>query len=195
MPIAAPETITLETPPLAWRKRSIVLIGLMGVGKTTIGRRLAVKLKLPFVDADAEIEQAAGATVTEIFGRYGETGFRDGERRVIRRLMAGPRSVIATGGGAFVDAETRALILAHGLAVWLDADIDVLVERTSRRNTRPLLREGDPRQTLKRLAELRRPFYAEAPVHVLSQPGPHATTVTHVGAALEHFWGTHDETT
>lgn len=194
MPMLAPESPVLEPAPRAWRDRAIVLVGLMGVGKTTIGRRLAARLKLPFVDADAEIEQAAGASVSEIFARFGEAGFRDGERRVIRRLMAGRRAVIATGGGAFVDPETRELILARGLAIWLDADIDVLVERTSRRDTRPLLRSGDPWQTLSALAEQRRPFYAEAPIHVRSQPGPHTTTVQHVCDKLDHFWSTHDAT-
>jgi len=164
--------------------RPIVLVGLMGVGKSTIGRRLATRLGLPFVDADEEIERAAGLSIADIFDTMGEPAFRDGERRVIRRLMSGEPQVIATGGGAFVDAETRDLILADGIAVWLQADIDVLVERTGRRTTRPLLRQGDPRAILMALLEKREPFYAQAPVHVRTGRGPHDDGVNSVLAAL-----------
>jgi shikimate kinase len=160
--------------------KPVVLVGLMGVGKSTIGRRLSAYLHMPFVDADEEIEKAAGCTISEIFARFGEPAFRDGERRVIRRLMDGRPQVIATGGGAFADAETRELILSHGIAVWLQADIDVLVERTARRNTRPLLQNGDPREVLTQLASVRNPFYAQAPIHVTSGRGPHETTVTEI---------------
>lgn len=164
--------------------RPLVLVGLMGVGKSTVGRRLAGRLGLRFVDADTEIERAAGMTVTEIFARYGEAHFRDGERRVIARLIDGTPKVIATGGGAFINDDTRALILARGLAVWLDADLDTLVERTGRRRNRPLLHDRDPRAVLAELAAQRNPIYAQAPIHVESRPAPHDATVRAVLAAL-----------
>ena len=159
--------------------RPVVLVGLMGVGKTSVGKRLATVLRCPFVDADEEIETAARLTIPEIFATYGEAHFRDGERRVIARLIdeAGGRRVIATGGGAFCNAQTRALILERAIAVWLDSDIATLVERTSRKDSRPLLREGTPHETLTRLREQRRPDYAQAPIHVMSNNGPHGRTV------------------
>jgi shikimate kinase len=162
----------------------ITLVGLMGVGKTTIGRRLAARLQLPFVDADAEIETASGMTIADIFERFGEAHFRDGERRVIARLIDGAPKVIATGGGAFIEAETRALILARTRAVWLDADIPTLVERVRRRDTRPLLKARDPGEVLTELAAVRNPIYAEAPIHIGSRRGPHAETVDAIVAAL-----------
>ena len=164
--------------------RPVTLVGLMGVGKTTIGRRLAARLDLPFVDADAEIEVASGMAVSEIFARFGEAHFRDGERRVIARLIDGAPKVIATGGGAFIDAETRALILARTRAVWLDADIATLVERVRRRDTRPLLKGKDPAEVLTALAAVRNPIYAEAPIHIGSKRGPHTETVDAIIAAL-----------
>lgn len=167
-----------------WRERPIVLVGLMGVGKTTVGKRMARRLGLSFVDADAEIEAAAKMPVAEIFARFGEAHFRDGERRVIARLMEAGPGVIATGGGAFVDPETRALILREGTAIWLDADIDTLVARVSRRNHRPLLVGRDPQQVLSQLMEERRPFYAEAPIHVRSTSASPERTVTAVLKAL-----------
>src|SRR5687768_13273394 len=145
--------------------RSIVLVGLMGVGKSTVGRRLARRLGLPFVDSDEEIEKAAGQRIADIFDRYGEPGFRDGERRVIARLIDGEPKVIATGGGAFIDAQTRALILERCTAVWLDADVETLAERVSRRGHRPLLRGKDPLPFLRDLAAARNPIYAEAHIH------------------------------
>lgn len=157
--------------------RPIVLIGLMGVGKTTVGRRLAGRLGLPFVDADHEIELAAGLSVAEIFDRYGEAHFRDGERRVIARLIDGSAKVIATGGGAFMNEATRKLILDRATAVWLDADIDTLAARVSRRDDRPLLRGKDARTVLGGLAAVRNPVYALAPVHIKSQMHPHDRTV------------------
>ncbi|MEY4055319.1 MAG: hypothetical protein RL519_654 [Pseudomonadota bacterium] len=160
--------------------RPVVLVGMMGTGKSSIGRRLASLLHLPFVDADEAIEQAAQLTIAEIFERHGEAAFRDGERRVIARLLDGERKVIATGGGAFVNAETRGLILAKAITVWLDADIDTLVERTARKDTRPLLRQGNPREILTRLRDERRPAYAEAPIHVTSGRGPQTRTVARV---------------
>lgn len=172
-----------EIEALARRiERPVVLVGLMGVGKTSVGKRLAAMLRCTFVDADEEIETAARMTIPEIFEAYGEAHFRDGERRVIARLIeeAGGRMVIATGGGAFCNDDTRALILEKGIAVWLDSDIDTLLERTARKDNRPLLRQGDPRETLSRLREERRPAYAQAPIHVMSNDGPHGRTVDSV---------------
>jgi len=163
---------------------SIVLVGLMGVGKSTIGRRLAARLNLPFVDADDEIERAAGMTIQEIFDSYGEALFRDGERRVISRLVDGNAKVIATGGGAFVNDETRRLILEKAVAVWLDADIDILVERVSRRDGRPLLKGRDVREVLTRLAREREPFYAQAPVRIMSSQSPHDATIDKILKAI-----------
>lgn len=179
----------LHSPPVdALRPRAparpIVLVGLMGVGKSTVGRRLAHRLDIPFVDADGEIEAAAGMSVAEIFDRFGEAYFRDGERRVIQRLIDGVPKVIATGGGAFVQDDTRALILREALAIWLDAPIEVLVERVRRRDTRPLLRARDPGEVLRELAARRNPLYAEAPIRVASADAPHETTVRAILSAL-----------
>ena len=176
-------------PPIAGPDRSaqqrpIVLVGLMGVGKSTVGRRLAGRLRLPFVDADTAIEEAAGMTVAEIFQRFGEPYFRDGERRVIARLMDGRPKVIATGGGAFINDDTRALILAEATAVWLHAHPDVLAERVGRRDTRPLLRGRNPRQVLAELATIRNPIYAEAHIHITSNKSPHETTVNAILTAI-----------
>jgi shikimate kinase len=166
-------------------RRPIVLIGLMGVGKSTIGRRLAQRLRLPFVDSDHEIEAAAGLSIAEMFERYGEAQFRDGERRVIARLVDGRPKVIATGGGAFIQDATRALILERTTAVWLDADVTILAERVARRSgTRPLLNGGDPRQKLAELAAVRNPIYAQAPIHIRSRPLPHDATVEAIIKAL-----------
>lgn len=164
--------------------RPIILVGLMGTGKSSVGRRLAVRLDVPFFDADLEIEAAAGLTITEIFERFGEAHFRDGERRVIARLIDGRPKVIATGGGAFMNDETRALILSRATAVWLDADIDTLVERVGRRDNRPLLKNCDPRQVLTELAAIRNPIYAQAPIHVHSRPLPHEASVDAIVEAL-----------
>ncbi len=165
--------------------RPLVLVGLMGVGKSTVGRRLANTLHTGFVDADEEVERAAHRSISEIFADFGEAHFRDGERRVIARLMAEKRGVIATGGGAFVDDETRALILDRGIAIWLDCDLDTLVERTGRRDTRPLLQNGDPREILGDLMEKRRPAYSEAQIHVMTDNGPHDATVARILEELE----------
>ena len=173
-----------EPPSPASADRAIVLVGLMGAGKSTVGRRLAHRLKLPFVDADDEIEAAAGMTISEIFERFGEPYFRDGERRVIARLIDGRPKVIATGGGAFINDDTRALILAQATAVWLDADPEVLAERVARRDTRPLLRDRDPLATLTELAERRNPYYAMAPIRVNSFHAPHDATVNAILKAL-----------
>ncbi len=166
-------------------RQTLVLIGMMGVGKTTIGRRLAARLGLPFVDADEEIEKAAGMTVQEIFDKFGEAHFRDGERRVIARLIDGEAKIIATGGGAFVNDETRALILDRATAIWLDADIQVLVDRVSRREGRPLLKGRDVREVLLELAEVRRPFYQQAPIHIQSSASPHDATVEKILKAVK----------
>ncbi len=162
--------------------RPVVLVGMMGVGKSSVGKRLAALLHCPFIDADDEIERAAQMTIPEIFEAYGEPFFRDGERRVIARLIEedGGRKVIATGGGAFCNEDTRRLILERGIAVWLDSDVETLLERTARKDNRPLLKQGDPRETLTRLREDRRPAYSQAPIHVLSGNGPHGRTVTRV---------------
>ena len=177
-----------DTPPLRLA-RSIVMVGLMGAGKTSIGRRLAQKLHVPFVDSDVEIEKAANETIVEIFARDGEAGFRAGERRVIARLLDGPVQVLATGGGAFMDLSTRARIRERGLSVWLRADLETLLERTSRRPHRPLLNQGDPRETLKRLIETRYPVYAEADITVDSLAGPAEATVHKLMEALAGWAG------
>lgn len=165
--------------------RPVVLVGLMGVGKTTVGKKVAALLERDFVDADAEIESAANRTVSEIFAAHGEAYFRDGERRVIARIMEDGCGVLATGGGAFVNAETRALILDRGIAVWLDSDIETLVTRTARRGHRPLLNTGDPREVLSRLKVERDPVYAEAPIHVFTDQAPHHTTALHILEAID----------
>jgi shikimate kinase len=165
--------------------RTLVLIGMMGAGKSAIGRRLAARLGLDFVDADKEIEEAAGCSISDIFESYGEAAFRDVERRVIARQLDRPVHVLSTGGGAFMDPDTRALIGDKGIALWLRADLDLLVKRTGKRNTRPLLRNGDPRQILAELIETRHPVYAEADVIVDSRDAPPEETVQAALDALE----------
>src|SRR6476620_10741871 len=167
--------------------RPVVLVGLMGVGKSTVGRRLARRLGLSFVDSDAEIEDASGFPAAEVFERYGERDFRDGERRLVARLVEGEVRVIATGGGAYIDPTTRKLLNERAITVWLDAPIDILAERTSRRDTRAQLRNGDPKATLERLSEERRPSYEEAHIHVKSGDGAHKVVVDSIVAALESY--------
>jgi len=180
---AAPEENTLAH--MARRDRTIVLVGLMGVGKTTIGRRLAQRLNLPFTDADAAIEEAAGETISDIFAKHGEAYFRDGERRVIVRLLEKGPQVLATGGGAFMDPVTRDKIAAHGISVWLRADLDVLMRRVGRRGTRPLLKNDNPRATMEKLMTERYPIYAQADITVESEEGPHDSVVDDIIRKLE----------
>jgi shikimate kinase len=165
-------------------RRSIVLIGLMGAGKTAVGRRLANRLDLPFIDADTEIELAAGASISEIFAEHGESYFRQGERKVIARLLEGGPQVLATGGGAYMNAETRANIKARGLSVWLKAELKMLLKRVGRRDNRPLLAAGDPEKVMNRLIEERYPVYAEADLTVESRDVPHDVIVGTVIDAL-----------
>ena len=165
-------------------RRSIVLIGLMGAGKTAVGRRLANRLDLPFIDADTEIELAAGASISEIFAEHGESYFRQGERKVIARLLEGGPQVLATGGGAYMNTETRANIKARGLSVWLKAELKVLLKRVGRRDNRPLLAAGDPEKVMKRLIEERYPIYEGADLTVESRDVPHDVIVGTVIDAL-----------
>lgn len=169
--------------------RSIVLVGLMGAGKTSIGRRLAVRLGLPFVDADQEIERAAGCSIEDFFVRFGEAAFREGERRVIARLLDESPRVIATGGGAFMDPSTRTAIAAQGCSIWLKADLETLYKRVRRRGNRPLLKRGDPREVLAELMERRHPVYAEADLVVESRDGPHEAVVEDAVRALTARFG------
>ncbi|WP_293676808.1 shikimate kinase [uncultured Phenylobacterium sp.] len=171
------------------RQRTIALVGLMGVGKSSVGRRLATTLGLPFRDADTEVESAAGRTIPEIFADLGEPAFRDGERRVIARLLEGPVHVLATGGGAFMSPETRALLKARAITVWLKADIEVLARRVGRKDTRPLLAGKDPLVVLRELAEVRYPAYAEADITVETGDSAHQVAVTQVLEALTAYVG------
>lgn len=173
-----------QTSPLV--AQTIVLVGLMGAGKTTVGRRLARRLGLEFADSDFEIEKAAQMTVADIFATYGEDYFRAGERRVISRLMGGPPRVLATGGGAFINDETRSLMKQRSITIWLDASLDVLVERTSRRDTRPLLQGKDPESILKQLLIDRGPIYATADIKVRSSDGPHDMVVDSIMKTLKN---------
>ncbi len=165
--------------------RSIVLVGLMGAGKSTVGRRLAHKLGLSFLDADHEIEAAAGMTIPDIFAIYGEDYFRDGERRVIARLLHEGPLVLATGGGAFMNEETRARVAEAGISIWLRADLDVLMRRVRKRSNRPLLQNADPEGTLRRLIEVRHPVYALADLMVDSHEAPHDRVVNEIIKALD----------
>jgi len=173
-------------------RRSIVLVGLMGAGKSTVGRRLAQGLALPFRDADHEIEAAAGMTIPEIFSIHGETHFRNGERRVIARLLQEGPLVLATGGGAFMNDETRLRISQAGISIWLKADLDVLMRRVRKRSTRPLLQNADPEGTMRRLMEVRYPIYATADLIVESQDGPHDRVVADIRSALETWFDTQE---
>ncbi|WP_169567704.1 shikimate kinase [Sneathiella limimaris] len=175
--------------------KTIVLVGLMGAGKSSVGRRLAGELNLPFKDADTEIEIASNLSVPEFFEKHGEAAFREGERKVISRLLDGPRHVLATGGGAYMDPETRQLISEKGLCIWLRADLDTLLKRCLKRNTRPLLKTGDPRQILDNLMKQRYPVYAEADLVVDSGDGPHEKVVTQIIESLSQYEAEHSEPT
>ena len=166
-------------------EKTLVLVGMMGAGKTSVGRRLASALGVPFRDADVEIEAAAGCTINEIFERFGEPAFRSGERKVIARLLSDPPHVLAAGGGAFIDAETRERIKERAVSIWLRAPIELLIQRVLRKDTRPLLRNTDSRATLERLLRDREPIYAEADIVVESDEGPHDVVVKRIVAALD----------
>jgi len=165
--------------------RTVVMVGMMGAGKSSIGRRLAARLGLPFVDADAEIEQAANLSISEIFEAHGEPYFRDGERRVIQRLLDGAPKVLATGGGTFINPETRAAIGKAGVSIWLKADRDLILQRVKRRSNRPLLRTADPEATVDRLLAERNPIYAEADIHIQSRDVAHDVVIDDILAALD----------
>jgi shikimate kinase len=160
--------------------RSIVMVGLMGCGKSAVGRRLAQRLGLPFVDADEEIEKAAGKSIEDIFEDHGEAYFREGERKVLARLLRSKAQVLATGGGAYMNAETRAAIAETGISVWLKADLPLLVRRVAKRNNRPLLKNGDPEAVMQKLMDERYPTYAEADVTVQSRDVPHEVIVNEI---------------
>lgn len=168
---------------------SLVLIGLMGAGKTAVGRRLANRLDLPFTDADSEIEQAAGQTVKEIFAEHGEAYFRTGERKVIARLLENGPQVLATGGGAYMDPETRSAIMAHGTSIWLKASLRLLMKRVGRRDNRPLLQVDNPEAVMKKLMAERSPIYAEADITVESREVPHDVIVGMIVDALSKQFG------
>lgn len=167
--------------------RSVVLVGMMGAGKSSVGRRLAKALEIPFVDADTEIEKAASMSIPDIFATRGEPEFRAGERRVVSRLLDAPPSVIATGGGAFMDEGTREKVKARGISVWLKAEVDVLLRRVKKRGNRPLLKTGDPEDVLRDLLAKREPVYAEADVTVMSRDVPHETMVAETLGQLLKF--------
>jgi len=166
-------------------KQTVALVGMMGAGKSSLGRRLAARLDVSFKDADSEIEAAAGCSINEIFDRFGETAFRDGERKVVARLLSESPHVLATGGGAFIDDQTRARIKAVALSVWINVPIDVLVTRVGRRETRPLLRNGDPKEIMIRLLAEREAIYAEADLTINSEDAPHGAAVEKIVVALK----------
>ena len=169
-------------------RRSIVLVGMMGAGKSSIGRRLATRLCVPFTDADNEIEVAAGMSIPDIFATYGEAHFRSGETRVIARLLDGGPQVLATGGGAVMNADTRAAIKAKGVSIWLSAELDVLMRRINKRkNDRPMLQTADPAATLRELLVAREPVYAQADLTVQSREVPHDAIVSEIMTALAAF--------
>jgi shikimate kinase len=189
---ATPQPVAPLGPALG--RRSIVLVGIMGAGKSSVGRRLAARLGMPFVDADTEIEKAADMSIPEIFAKHGEPYFRAGETRVIARILDGGPQVLATGGGAFMNLETRAAIRAKGVSVWLRATLEVLSRRVKRRTDRPLLKGADPIETLKRLMDERYPVYAEADLTVESRDVPHEAIVEEVIESLRTYLQSHPAT-
>lgn len=178
-------TLKTDRNEATWATRTVALVGLMGAGKSTVGRRLASKLGRPFVDSDDEIEKAAGLSVADIFALHGEEEFRRVERKVLQRLLDGPPQVLATGGGAYLNDDTRALMRKHAITIWLNADLETLWKRVSRRNHRPLLRRPDAKEVLSNLFDERRPIYELADLTVPSVDGPHSKTVTSIIKALE----------
>lgn len=186
---------SLRAPALraALSGRSIILVGLMGAGKSSIGKRLATALELPFHDADIEIERAAGMTIEEIFRLHGEAYFRDGEERVIKRILQGGSQVLATGGGAVISPQTRAEIANSGVSIWLNAPIDLLLLRVSRRDNRPLLKTENPRAVLSRLMSEREPFYREANLVFQSRDAPHDVIVEEILSMIEAYLAAKDQ--
>ena len=173
--------------------RTVALVGMMGSGKSALGRRLADHLKVSFKDADTEIEEAAGCSINEIFARFGESAFRDGERRVIQRLLKDQPFILATGGGAFADEAIRKALAERAISIWLKAPLDVLLARTSKRDSRPLLKNGDPHQTLKRLMSERDPFYAMSDITIESGNRPHQQAIDEITSALMKHGALRDE--
>jgi len=184
-------TLKTDRNEAVWADRTIALVGLMGAGKSTVGRRLANKLGRPFVDSDDEIEKAAGLSVADIFALHGEEEFRRVEHQVLKRLLNGPPQVLATGGGAYLNAATRDMMRENAVAVWLNADLETLWKRVSRRNHRPLLRRPDAKEVLSNLFDERRPIYELADLTVPSVDGPHSKTVVSIIKALETWTPTH----
>lgn len=187
MRISEVPTDTEESAQKVANGKTIALIGLMGAGKSSVGRRLADTLDLPFYDSDEQIELAAGLSVTDIFSVHGETEFRRGEQRVIERLLEGPQHILATGGGAYMNPDIRAALKQHAVTIWLRADLETLWKRVSRKDGRPLLKTENPKQRLADLLETRNPVYAEADIVVDSREGPHATAVNAILKALEDY--------
>ena len=187
----ARRSLTKDTTAVRQRLdgHAIVLVGLMGAGKTTVGRRLAEKLSLAFIDADHEIELAAGQTIPEIFAQHGEAYFRDGERKVIARLLENGAQVLATGGGAFMNAETRATVKRNAISIWLRADFDLLMRRVRRRSNRPLLQNDDPEAVMRKLIAERYPVYAEADITVDSRDVAHTSIVNSIIRSLARWPG------
>jgi shikimate kinase len=183
--VAAPESEEVERVLSRLGDRNIVLIGMMGAGKSSIGRRLANVLHLPFVDADAEIEKAANQSIAEIFATYGEPHFREGERRVLARLLAAGPAVLATGGGAFMSEETRVNCRVRGVTIWLKADVAVLLDRVRKKGNRPLLNQPDPELVMRKLLAEREPVYALADISIASHEGPHQAMVSEMLVALD----------
>lgn len=188
MAVSLPQT-TLDRAQLKrfLRSKSLVLVGMMGVGKSSVGRRLANALDLRFVDADKKIEEAANRSIVEIFEAYGEAHFRDGEKRVIQRLLTEGPQVLATGGGAFMNDETRADIADNGISIWLNADLSVLIGRVKRKPTRPLLQHPNPEKVLADLLEARNPVYALSDITITSRDVPHEVVVNDILAALNVY--------
>jgi shikimate kinase len=188
-----PDAPSLNAIRGALGQRSVVLVGLMGCGKSAIGRRLAAKLGLPFVDADEEIEKAAGKSIEDIFADHGEPYFREGERKVLSRLLRSGPQVLATGGGAFMNEDTRAAIAEHGISVWLRAELPLLVRRVGKRGNRPLLKGGDPEAVLQNLITTRYPVYAQADLTVEGRDVPHEVIVAEIAERLGQHLGAASE--